>query len=299
MSAMASKSVFTSLPWEEIEGVELHTMYDEVLKLSEQPASPALSKFAVQAEVVFILLSNVLECALPTKITETDTFVFVEQSLADGQNVAPASATTWKSDGCASLESDASRKQQLLQSCMAWKAMKETCKDPSQLTPDNIKHFHKLLMSNALNERGEFTKAGDYRTKGCHSGTGYQYLAHEQIPQSVEIVLTKMKAAVQHDKKQLLPALVRLFYDLLIIHPFEDGNGRLCRFLLGALLVGYKLAPFPVPLGSQYRRSRRHCEQCLRYADQKHTGRLNSLLLVAIWSKWRNFQKLQELVSDS
>ena len=38
---------------------------------------------------------------------------------------------------------------------------------------------------------------------------------------------------------------VRLFIDVINTHPFEDGNGRLCRLLLSHALVesGHELVP--------------------------------------------------------
>ena len=54
-------------------------------------------------------------------------------------------------------------------------------------------------------------------------------------------------------------ATVDLFIDLIDIHPFDDGNGRLCRMILSNVLIQDGCyVPFPVLLSSFNKRGRRH-----------------------------------------
>ena len=42
------------------------------------------------------------------------------------------------------------------------------------------------------------------------------------------------------------------------IHPFEDGNGRICRLILAHALIQMECCLFPVILSSFHRRGRKH-----------------------------------------
>ena len=67
----------------------------------------------------------------------------------------------------------------------------------------------------------------------------------------------------------LILAAANLFLDLINIHPFEDGNGRLCRMILSHVLIQDGCyGPFPVLLRSFNKRGRRHYIQAVnRYHE--------------------------------
>ena len=60
-------------------------------------------------------------------------------------------------------------------------------------------------------------------------------------------------------------AAADLSIDLTNIHPFEDGNGRLCRMILSHVLIqdGY-CGPFTVLLSSFNKKGRRHYIQAIK-----------------------------------
>ena len=59
-----------------------------------------------------------------------------------------------------------------------------------------------------------------------------------------------------------------LFADLIKIHPFEDGNGRLCRMILSYVLIQDGYYAFAVLLGSFNKRERRYYIQTVnRYHE--------------------------------
>ena len=49
-----------------------------------------------------------------------------------------------------------------------------------------------------------------------------------------------------------------LFADLIMIHPFEDGIGRLCRMILSHVLIQNEYYAFPVLLSLFNKSERRH-----------------------------------------
>ena len=59
-------------------------------------------------------------------------------------------------------------------------------------------------------------------------------------------------------KDDLIMAATSLFRHIINIHPFEDGNGRICCLILARVLMQMKYCLFPVILSSFHRRGRRH-----------------------------------------
>ncbi len=76
--------------------------------------------------------------------------------------------------------------------------------------------------------------AGEYRTLNIGKG-GFQFAHAARIPplmQEFEAeVLQRLTPCVDSDPDQLAPALAEVHAELILIHPFRDGNGRLARLL--------------------------------------------------------------------
>ena len=55
-----------------------------------------------------------------------------------------------------------------------------------------------------------------------------------------------------HETKKDDPimAATNLFGNIINIHPFEDGNGRICRLILAHVLIQMKCCLFPIILSS-------------------------------------------------
>ena len=49
-------------------------------------------------------------------------------------------------------------------------------------------------------------------------------------------------------KNDLIMAATNLFGNIINIHQFEDGNGRICRLILAHVLIQMKFCLFPVIL---------------------------------------------------
>ena len=52
------------------------------------------------------------------------------------------------------------------------------------------------------------------------------------------------------------------------IHPFEDGNGRICRLISAHVLMQMKCCLFSVILSSFHRRGRRHYMRAVKMFDR-------------------------------
>ena len=63
-------------------------------------------------------------------------------------------------------------------------------------------------------------------------------------------------------------AATNLLENMINIHPFEDGNGRICHLILAHVLIQTKSRQFPVILSSFYRRCRRHYIRAVKMFDR-------------------------------
>ena len=74
------------------------------------------------------------------------------------------------------------------------------------------------------------------------------------------------------------------------IHPFEDGNGRICRLILAHVLIQIKCCLFPVILSSFHRRGRRHYIRALKTFNRK-PSMLYTMIAKSLIHCWNNFEQ--------
>ena len=93
-----------------------------------------------------------------------------------------------------------------------------------------------------------------------------------------------------HETKKDDPIMAakNLFGNIINIHPFEDGNGRICRLILAHVLIQMKCCLFPVILSSFHRRGRRHYIRAVKMFDRK-PSMLYTMILKSLIHCWDNF----------
>ena len=84
-------------------------------------------------------------------------------------------------------------------------------------------------------------------------------------------------------------AATNLFENIINIHPFEDGNGRICRLILAHVLIQMKCCLFPVILSSFHRRGRRHYIRAVKMFDRK-PSMLYTMIVKSLIHFWDNFE---------
>jgi fido (protein-threonine AMPylation protein) len=108
-----------------------------------------------------------------------------------------------------------------------------------EITEDIIKRYHSEIQFASLTKE----KCGVYRTKKVMvRGSDHKFCAPEQVP-------TKMANYIQWIQEQdvtvdnAIAIAVEAHYRLVNIHPFSDGNGRICRIVMNLVLmqIGYPL----------------------------------------------------------
>ena len=85
-------------------------------------------------------------------------------------------------------------------------------------------------------------------------------------------------------------AATNLFRNIINMHPFEDGNGRICHLILAHVLIQMKCCLFPIILSSFHRRGRRHYVRAVKAFDRK-PSMLYTMIVKCLIHGWDNFQK--------
>jgi Fic family protein len=125
--------------------------------------------------------------------------------------------------------------------------------DTVSFSESAIRHFHKELLKYVEKDRrhrGEYKKSENKvhmvdaagKSVGLLFDTTPAYLTPKEMQELSE-------AAQEEFKKKRFPSLLiigNFLVEFLLIHPFQDGNGRLSRVLTNLLLLkyGYEYAPY-------------------------------------------------------
>ena len=91
-------------------------------------------------------------------------------------------------------------------------------------------------------------------------------------------------------------AATNLFGTTVNIHPFEDGNGRICWLVLAHVLIQMKCCLFRVILSSFHRCGRRHYIRAVK-AFNKKPSMLYTMIVKSLIHCWDNFEQNVKMAS--
>lgn len=245
-----------------------------------------MAMFRKRTLLAFVFMFNKLEGTLPASFNDWATYQRLEAELDSTQDSEPDGAPTvhWPAEGGGST---CATGQQLLQSLKAVKYLCSPLRVP--LSVEHICTAHKLMMWGAVEDDGMLLAAGQFRTTPAHSGTGYVYPPADTIPQGLQQIVDDFNAAAGSTDAVPSQLAAELLYRFVTLHPFQNGNGRMCR-LLAAYAACAAGVPFILHLHNGHRKARQHYLQVLRHAD-KHAGdtsRLQSFILECMHFQWQN-----------
>ncbi len=159
------------------------------------------------------------------------------------------------------------------------------------LTEHFVKKIHFLMMTGKVNEHGMSINAGEYRKMSVMAGD-HRFPCHESVGESMENIVDRHnseQSKPNHDPYRLAS---NLFFDVVSVHPFEDGNGRTSRILWAYSLAKDGL-PFVPVLGSEHaKKSQKHLvkcitkDRCMFYGDRRHLTTLTLDSVNRAWKKW-------------
>lgn len=191
-------------------------------------------------------------------------------------------------------ESDVKARREVLQHFRALLEVRKFALSKQPLTENVIKEWHQILMEELVEP------CGTYRTEGLVAGPKI-FPYHDSVPTMMTSFVSQLNSRLTPHASSSAPSTRSLWaisawasHSFVSIHPFADGNGRMCR-LLANYVLWYCGFPFAVPLSC----SRKDYVQTMRYADrdfqERRTGKLAFIILSNAHAIVENFNANQKL----
>lgn len=187
--------------------------------------------------------------------------------------------------------SESGSRYQLFQHVQAFLYLRDKALSGEPLTRDSVLEAHKILMCNSTSETGAPILCGEFRTCSVSAGD-HIYPSHEIISSQVDEILSRFNSQIADPTVHPVDIAVDLFYDLMTVHPFIDGNGRLCRLLAAYAFLAANVAVFPVLITSGHSNSRNHYLTAILRARSFSSNRkhLFTLFSQSLMLGWYNLQ---------
>ena len=147
--------------------------------------------------------------------------------------------------------------EEMRASDVALKLVQELASDKQRpLTEAFIKNLNEIILvrpywANAITPDGQHTRrlitVGDYKkhpnSVKLQNGEMFHYASPQETPSKMGDLIQWYKE--ESEKKELHPVALAalLHYKFVLIHPFDDGNGRISRLLMNYVLYYYRLPP--------------------------------------------------------
>jgi cell filamentation protein len=151
-----------------------------------------------------------------------------------------------------------------------------------RFTPSDIRRLHRMWLGQI------YPWAGSYRTLNIGKG-GFQFAHAPLIPRLMTIlgkeVLRRHTPCGRAAEVSVARSLAEVHAELILIHPFRDGNGRLARLL--AVLMARQAGLNPLRLSALAGEAKRTYVQAIHAAMSRDYAPLETLFSSAIDGPWR------------
>ena len=161
---------------------------------------------------------------------------------------------------------------------LALRYLMEHVTDP--LTVEMLLHAHSILLKGAVSSNGTAVPAGVIRAGPAYAGNHVYPEGGPQLAEQLQTILNAFNAVPADTEEAFIAAPVRLFYDTITLHPFVNGNGRMCRTLLSVAMMKAGM-PFPVALSSGHKKARGHYMRAIFRARRGNMKELNTMALMS------------------
>lgn len=182
----------------------------------------------------------------------------------------------------------------------------ENTSDYGLLEAGLLQETHKIILQDIPPPGNDYTKPGEMSNKRRiteFKGEVYEYQNPEDMKHAVTNLLDKYNSLFDFypnnrlisydDYYNLFKICAWLLFELLDLHPFSDGNGRLCRILCSYSLSFF--TPFPTPVYNVWTNSSKDdYKQALvdaRKSDNRQPCALATMIIECSWSGWKKFFK--------
>lgn len=165
--------------------------------------------------------------------------------------------------------------------------LRELAEDRTRLISEtDIRNLNKIILKEpfwkpAQTADGQATRKqivpGEYKTtpNNVLTATGelFEFAPPSDVPARMQALVHWLEQALSNAEAPIMPILAKLHHDFVLIHPFDDGNGRVARMLVNYVLMrqGYP----PVIVSTERKRD---YLSGLRLADAGDISELESFL---------------------
>jgi len=168
------------------------------------------------------------------------------------------------------------------------------CETPhAVLTEEIIKATHSILTEGLLDDDGLPINPGNYRTEQI-SAKGHVFIDPKFVASSMQRLVETFNY-LQQKKLDLFMLAGWLMAEFVTIHPFNDGNGRMCRLLMNYALRLNGL-PFYSPITTVKKQSKHYLWVVKNYQKWLQTentkskyGALYTFVATVVEEDWENF----------
>lgn len=136
----------------------------------------------------------------------------------------------------------------------------------------------------------EFVNAGKLRGQNVYAGI-HQFIPPIAVQSAIANLASRYNTYCVDNSLHPISLATFLFYELITIHPFTNGNGRLCRLMLVWSLMrdGF---PFPFCFTTNHKKRRQHYMHAINRARKPiegHRGELNVICINSLQAVIRNY----------
>ncbi len=139
--------------------------------------------------------------------------------------------------------------------------LRELAAAPEPITEADVRNLNRVLLKEpfwkpAITPDGHDTRIqispGEYKTHPNNVRTVTGEIFHYASPQETPLLMGQLMMDFRRELEEatdetLLPCLARMHHRFSLIHPFDDGNGRVMRLLVNYGLLRKGLPPLIIP----------------------------------------------------
>jgi Fic family protein len=135
-------------------------------------------------------------------------------------------------------------------------ALLDVARGSDPLTESFIRNLHTLILReryqvDAQTPDGKPTKkwieVGQYKTAPNHvltvTGEIFRFAEPIEVPSKMQQLVSSVNAMSGKTDLEALVAAAKAHYELVVIHPFDDGNGRMARLVMNLVLIKHGFPP--------------------------------------------------------
>ncbi|MHA3787505.1 Fic family protein [Flavobacterium hauense] len=124
----------------------------------------------------------------------------------------------------------------------------EVVKGNRPLTESFIRELHRLLLNDLYDEKlKKGIKLEAYKTTSNHviteTGETFYFATPEETPAKMGDLMTWYNEKIEEENVNPILLAAEFHHKFIIIHPFEDGNGRTARILMNFILMKFGYPP--------------------------------------------------------